>query len=381
MKKRFVVKFLALVLPFAVVLGLPTWYIITGGESFRDHDAYVDEVVVHGTPCLFGLLLDESPYRYVKYRIMAANDSPAVLVLGSSRVLQFRREMFAQPFYNAGYMVKSVSEYQSLVSLLPKTKYPKIIIIGLDQWMFNQAWDDLRSVNAPYALPAKPGPELLGSFSGKLKRFSEILVKGKLDLSQRYRGPQKAIGLNAVLYSSGFRNDGSMRYGIQVERLMNEDPAASDFGFVDTYEQIREGDGKFVPCNEINADALTALAGFLQFCKQNGIEVVSFLPPFADSVYNRMRESGKYAGLDSLPVVLAKLFAGYGFEFYDCSHTSIFGSSDSEVLDGFHGSERTYQRILIHALERGSILNSTCDLERLRQDLGKARNRYTVYDN
>lgn len=378
--KRLVLKLVMLALPFLAVFGLPAWYVATSGEAFRDDDRYVDEVVAGRDGLLYGLMLDESPYRYVKYRILQASAPADVLALGSSRVLQFRREMFTARFYNAGYMVKDIGEFRALLTALPKEKYPKVVIVGLDQWMFNRAWDDLRTVSAPYRVPARPGPELLGSFSGKLLKFTETALQGRLDLSRAYGGSDLAIGLNARLYSSGFRNDGSMRYGIQVERLLNDDPAASDYRFSDTFERIGEGDGKFMPCGEINAAALDALEAFLVFCRQHDVAVVSFLPPFADSVYNRMRESGRYRGYEALPGALAQLVRKHGGEFYDFSQVALAGSSDREVLDGFHGSEVVYQRVLISMLERGSLLGRYAGAERLRQDLGRARNRYSVYE-
>lgn len=379
--KTFAVKLLLLVLPFFAVLGLPAWYIVTSGESFRDDDRYVADVVAGKTEYLYGMMLDESPYRYVKYRILNAIKTPEVLALGSSRVLQFRKEMFTKHFYNAGYIIKDVSEFQTLMATLPRGKYPKVIIVGLDQWMFNPAWDDLRTAGEPYRVPAKPGREQLGTFSGRLMKFTKLVAKGRLALDRKYKGPRTPLGLNARLNSSGFRNDGSMLYGIQIERLLNDDPAASDYGFTDTYEQIAGGEGKFMHCRELNAAALDVFEDFLIFCRDNDLQVVSFLPPFADSVFNRMRESGDYACQDKLPGALAQLLERYGYEFYDFSQPSEFGSSDREVLDGFHGSEVSYQRMLLHMLERGSLLNRYCSEADLRRDLVGAPNRYVVYEN
>jgi hypothetical protein len=70
---------------------------------------------------------------------------------------------------------------------------------------------------------------------------------------------------------------------------------------------------------------------------------------------------------------LEKRLTARGFEYYNLSDFATVQSPDEEAVDGFHGSERTYLRLLIYLLERGSRLNEVADLPRLRQVLRAAR--------
>jgi len=74
-------------------------------------------------------------------------------------------------------------------------------------------------------------------------------------------------------------------------------------------------------------------------------------------------------------------FDKYNFEVYDFSKMSLCNSNDNETIDGFHGSETTYQRMLISMLYSGSVLNKVTSLERLKTDLANRKNNYIVYDD
>ena len=69
----------------------------------------------------------------------------------------------------------------------------------------------------------------------------------------------------------------------------------------------------------------------------------------------------------------------YGFEFYDFSNMSKCNSNDTETIDGMHGSEATYIKLLIKMLESGSKLKQVTSLQKLQQDEARKLNRYEVY--
>lgn len=45
-------------------------------------------------------------------------------------------------------------------------------------------------------------------------------------------------------------------------------------------------------------------------------------------------------------------FAGRGFSFFDGTNASALGSGDNEMIDGFHGSDTTYARLLLRMASR-----------------------------
>jgi hypothetical protein len=92
-----------------------------------------------------------------------------------------------------------------------------------------------------------------------------------------------------------------------------------------------------------------------------------------------MLGTGDYDYLKDLPFQLESVFADSGFEFYNFPNVSSSGSSDAEVIDGFHGGELTYGKMLIKMLESGSELNNITNLERLKKDVNNPVNRYLLY--
>jgi hypothetical protein len=187
------------------------------------------------------------------------------------------------------------------------------------------------------------------------------------------------IGLNAIVNNRGYRNDGSMNYGNQVDKLIRNDSTVADFHYADTYNRIDKGIRRFQYARSINAAALPVLDDFLGFCKANNIYVIGFLPPFADKVFNKMTESGNYGYLKEIYPGIAPVFKKYGFEVYDFSTVASCESDDGETIDGFHGGEITYLKMLVKMLESGSQLSQVARLEKLRQDILHKQNNLIAY--
>ena len=129
----------------------------------------------------------------------------------------------------------------------------------------------------------------------------------------------------------------------------------------------------------INNRALKELNELLWYCKSNYIEVIAFLPPFADKVYNMMEESGNYHYMKEIYPKVLPIFKKYDYEVYDFSSVTFCNSNDDETIDGFHGGELTYQKLLINMLDSGSILNQVTTAERLKGDLLHKKSNFLIY--
>jgi hypothetical protein len=57
----------------------------------------------------------------------------------------------------------------------------------------------------------------------------------------------------------------------------------------------------------------------------------------------------------------------------------LVNADDHETIDGFHGGEGVYQKIMINMLNQGSVLNQVSNVKRLQTDLLKKKNNYVVY--
>ena len=84
-------------------------------------------------------LADGTPY--YKFQSVLAR-KPEVLVMGSSRVLQFREQFFdkTSKFYNAGGPFGTVRHFRIFLESIPQELLPELVVVGLDHHYFN-SWD------------------------------------------------------------------------------------------------------------------------------------------------------------------------------------------------------------------------------------------------
>lgn len=374
--KRFLIQVLIFISPFIILLGPPSYVLWQSKENFYT----IDTLIASKEKYLIGYAYHENNYHFLKWTYLNVNENKSVWVLGSSRVLSFRENMFDATFYNAGYTISSINDFRPFLNSIPNDKHPKYMIIGLDQWMFNSSYDALDST------PSAESWQNSFTFFPKLSTYKAIyedLFAGKYAFSSlKQDNSMRKIGLNAIVNNTGFRNDGSIYYGGQIVKLINNDAKAFDYNYSDTFDRIKHGSGRFQYSQSVNEKALLELEKLLKYCKDHQINVIAFLPPFADKVYDAMNESNNHYGyLKEIYNKIKPFFDKYHYEVYDFSKVSLVNSSDKETVDGFHGGELTYQKILITMLDSGSILNQVTNVKRLKNDLTNKKNNYIIYEN
>jgi hypothetical protein len=163
----------------------------------------------------------------------------------------------------------------------------------------------------------------------------------------------RPIGLQAYVQGSGQRNDGSYAYGLTPGI---HDPRSGDYEFQDTLKRIQKGRNLFYKGDTISEHALSVLADFLAYCKQRNIHVVGFLPPYAQEIYDMLKESGEYGYMFALDGRLTSIFDRYGGSFFDFSNMESFGGKKNEIVDGLHASEKAYLRLFMNMAEEDSVL-------------------------
>lgn len=372
--KYFIKKSLFFFFPLALVLFPPLGPLFASGEYFQNLD---EEVIKQDEPFLIGYVYNEHNYRYLKWKSLKVREPFSVVALGSSRVLQFREGMFTCSFYNAGYTIKSIYDFLPFLESLPEEKYPEYLIIGLDQWMFNGEYDRV-SIRKKREYWSSSFTKIPGG--ADITLAWEDIFNDKYDLMlQDASDTITLIGLNAYVNQKGMRNDGSMYYGSQIQHLINNDSAANDFQFKQTLQRIAKNEGRFQTTTAISIEALEELDRLLKFCRLKNIYVVGFLPPFAQVVSEQFEVLEGYGFMQDIYPKASTLFQSYDYELYDFSKISDFEGLDKEMIDGFHGSEVIYLRMLIRILNSKSELNKVAKIQALQTDLRLRRNDYLVY--
>lgn len=195
------------------------------------------------------------------------------------------------------------------------------MIIGLDQWTFNENYNQRN--NNSFKLNRLNLPFL---FFDKIKKINGISL----------------IGQKSITNFSGFRADGSYFDG---KRFLVSEFEKEDYLFKNTFDRIEKGNKKFEYGNNVDLIQLLLLENILKFCKENDIQVYGFSSPFAPSVIKKMK-TGKYnySYINKSSQLIKYLFRDYDYNYKDFTDYNLF--DDTFYLDGSHCNRNVYYQIL-----------------------------------
>ena len=188
MMKQYIFKLLWVAVPALIFCVFSSWVLYKGGE-LKTLDRVVEEMAEarkQGIEKLVGWGYQDNDKAF-KLR-MSNKLHPDIFAVGTSRVMQFREEWFADEysFYNAGGGVSRLPHFKKFLQNLPDGYTPKILIISLDQYFFNKNWDsmlngakdmdDNLAVNykMPYIIAESLENFILDFFYGKIN-FSKLI--------------------------------------------------------------------------------------------------------------------------------------------------------------------------------------------------------------
>lgn len=305
--------------------------------------------------------------------------APRIAACGNSRVMQMRAGFFLQQdsFYNLGGLIGQVPDLRYWLAKIPQSRQPEVLIVGIEHSFFNRRWHNYPG--GPRLRDEAPPALAIDLWEREWRSLVRDYFLGKFCLGE-LGGAQREIfiGLNALVHTNGFRNDGSYRYG-RTLRYSN-DFAAPHERFSEALRRVNTGGARYEPGQEVNLAAVEELAAFLNACRLRGIHVVGFLPPYAQVVLTELRRNPlRYAYVWKLPAQLAPLFQSNGFTFADFTDYSVVGGSDAEMLDGNHGSEKMYLRLLIALAETDSNLGRAVDLDHVRKLLSESTSNLEIF--
>lgn len=272
-------------------------------------------------------------------------EKPNVVAIGSSRTMQFRSAYFyGKDFYTMGGTAGSIDEARYTFEKIKENYIPKVIILGVDLWWLNpnfkhHNWYETYNEEKGFSNRIAKALEqifLNRKIRQQLKHLSDIHEK---DLY----GDRVTVGLSAAVKFDGFRlSDGSYQYGELIcknETIENK--------FKDTHERIDKGRNRFEYASQIDMGQLNKLHELLRVMANSGAHVIVFLPPFPNEIYSRMYNSNKYKDfLLDFENSVRYICEEEKITFFDCSNLAWIGASEDETIDGFHGSEVAYGRIM-----------------------------------
>ena len=329
--RGFVLSYATLVLTCAAIDFLLNYAFLTRSGELLD----VREIarVQQTDNALYSSAVHENLFAY-KMAIYSAR-RPAVLAIGSSRVLKFHSYAFRTPFANLGSAMRNVAEGEIAVSRLLEIQAPRLALVGIDFWWFHPGRDEQEEF--PGHLDFRPAPSRI------INLPLRWLWEDKLGLATYLRTAvggrdRRYIGVQALLQDKGFEPDGSFEHYGLARGLVS-----GDRGFESTLDRIEKGENGFEPGAAVDQARLDRLEAMVERLRRRGTQVIVFLPPMPALVLDRMASHpGRFAYVDALRGELARRFPS----FYDFHDPRRLGSSDCEFLDGLHGGDVTYLRIL-----------------------------------
>lgn len=347
---RWVNIWISIVLFIIFIFVIPlTWIMHIFKEDYTEKEIIENyQNVLYGSAVKTGSL--------IKFKIIEEKQ-PAVVAIGSSRVMQFRADYFKNAdFYTMGGTSGSIEEAQETFNRIKSVYVPQIVILGIDLWWLNPKVDHRSHLEEREKIYNSKSMQYFQLFS-YLKDDTDmrmVLFNTSTIKDRDYLGNRINVGLSAAVKSNGFRlSDGSYQEGEIIAQNPSLETKLSDI-----YQRMDKGNRFFNWNQDIDYDELKKLKQLIQDMKSNGVHVVVFLPPFPNEIYSAMCHDEHYSTfLSEFEKSLENLCTEEEVYFADCSNLAWLGASDNECIDGFHGSETAYARIIYKMLEDEKLSN------------------------
>ena len=323
-------------------------FIMNSGEMLSSKEVVDIQVEKKNELCLFSSAFHDSGDAY--YKALFTKVKPKIVSIGSSRVMQFRSAFFDKSFITIGTM-SNLEKGMYFINNVIKQSPPDIVIIGLDVWWFNENYIspnvdvaiDPSSYDINHRKLSYSTKEIISVY--EWVRSKQITLNEFFNAVIGRHSYSSGIGVRAMIHRSGFGPDGSQYY----THIVTGDHRSSDSLFRNSKVRIEEGRDNYQYGKIAHNKHINLLKKILSTLHSKDIETIIFFPPFAEAVNNAMDMIGeKYQYIDDLKAKLKEL----GIHYYDFTNARLLGSDDCEFIDGFHGGDLTYAKILKYIYDK-----------------------------
>lgn len=275
---------------------------------------------------------------------------PEILVLGASRMMQYREEIFNVPFVNSAGSMNHLNEGLIFLKEVFKVHKPKVLVLGLEFFWFNDEFFQ------PAVFASHEADETRLTRDKLLDPLSQLIKKrlSAKDYVATLTGntvkPQvfdnRSYGLAAMASAQGTLPDGSTLYTALYSGMTR----SGDAKFTDTLARIHQGVGRFEYGAHMSSIRWKIFEDIVSLCKEHQVKLVTILSPFAPSISRAM--SAMPEEYHFIAELNDTLKARHDFEYYDFRDATLFGSNDCEFIDGFHPGHVTCFRLIRELLRR-----------------------------
>lgn len=285
---------------------------------------------------------------------------PEVLVIGGSRMNQWRSAMFKPyEFFNASNCLYVQRDYRRFLDGLGDYS-PRVLIFSLDFYTFNADYDaffdnvsfsDMDGFGSPQQM------SIARSLLGRAKADPAAL----LPVQREPLHGVPALGLHAARTGTGFRRDGSYQYGAAIL-------GRSDLGAVSIDSAVGRVDSGAVPLlrsDHLDRERRSEFERFAAVARQRGIKLVAITMPFAPRLKQALDRSSQHGiWREFQNDETARWVRQQGVLYFNFSDLDSFGGKPDEFVDPFHPSETAYLRMLQVMLRKPDFSALLPDIDR-----------------
>ena len=297
-----------------------------------------------------------------------------VLIVGSSRVMQFREEAFpGLAFHNGGGMVNSVADLTMLRRVLADGRLarPKALVLGVDPWWLVAGQEPIVRFQEEALRDEAFDP--VAHVAAARRAFGADLPWARATFGPLATGAgQAALGLLPLTGAGGWRNDGSWYYGDWAERL-DRDPAYRDPHRRDHVADLEAGHGFFLAQTGLDGRRVLDLRREIGAIRSLGIELVLLVPPFSDALSDAFAREGRWSRWWREFGHLFGALRTEGLPLVEGGRPEVWGGNDTWMLDDIHPGEIFAARIASALAVSGAPTLARLDLVRLRRTLDEAQ--------
>lgn len=367
--KKFIIKVSIFLISTSIFYIFPVAVLFIGRETFSGHDAVLQQQ--KHPEALVGYAYGVQSFIPYKEALVTGRDAN-VIALGTSRVMQFRKEFFKDQdrFANAGGAATSFTDVKNFIDFLPNDGKKRFVILGFEKEFFLKTPQETgvrKGDSAENNTPKRIAYLLLASTR---RIYIDTLSKYSITSLWNLSKNNNDVGIMATVEDDGFRSDGSRLYK-NIKKTDLESWAKNEI-------HIRAGeyrDDKYTaPTDDLSIqNNLEMLSTILETCKKKNITLIGFNEPYPTEAYNAIQESSDTSRkiMNEIPKEVSKMFSQYSFPFYDLSKIDTFGGSDREFIDNIHGSDLMNARIVLFMGTHNKEVENIIDENGLKKMINK----------
>jgi hypothetical protein len=323
-EKRFLQGLVAALLSLGLVVGALQLLMARAGEVGLA--GVVDrQLAAPNGEVLFLSGINQNAYRYKE--MLFDRTRPAAIAIGSSRALEVRSEFFNTSFLSMGGSVINLATLESVADhVAAAPARPALAMVFVDPWLFNARYTDNQAPTPTY--PSVVSADLLWFGLKSLRQGNWI--------AHAFQSPN--LGIHALLREEGFARDGSQYYDLTGAGQ------SYDLGFKTTFARIEGDRQNFQHGTRADPALVARICTAIGKIGRAAGHTVVVAPPFAGAIWKRLSQSDYGYIADGYRQLRACAGDAPFFDFTDPSR--IPDSTDCEFVDGLHGGDVTYARML-----------------------------------